>query len=229
MFLADTDIVRAYPAVSCVLYWSKDTTLPDHGQQHLNALHISKSLYKFCPRVLQAVNTLPKKEVRRDIQRHPIEQIHDINRIAGSTEEIHHGLSLPLEYVQVTNPIPDKHRPNKVTAIRPLLPIRRKDAVSQERAPKVMEALALAIVGKIPGQHGFDMIRLASGKRSHNAPGVALDAVRTGFCSMVDEDRVEEVKEPVLVLRFGGVHDKADCFSQFSILLFQLIRATGNT
>ena len=166
--------------------------LPDHRQQHLNTLHIRKSLYELRPRILQTINPLSKQKLRRNIQRHAIKQIHNINRFTRSPQKIHHGLCLPIKNLQIANPIPDKHRSNQVPALMPLLAIRGEDTITQERRPEIMETWTLPVISEITRQHGFDMLRLARVEGAHDAPGIALDAVRAGIGGIFVDGGIEE-------------------------------------
>lgn len=133
---------------------------------------------------------MAQQKLGRDIQGHPIEQIHDIKGLARWPKQTHHDLSPALEDIQIGDAILDEHGPDELPTGSPLLAIGGEDTIAQKRRPEIVKALALAKIRKIAGQHGLDMVRVAGKEIPHRAGDVALDAVgalRCGITKVVGE------------------------------------------
>jgi hypothetical protein len=162
-------------------------------------------------RILQAMDAVAQQKLGRDIQGHPIEQVHDIEWLARCSKQTHHDLRPALEYVQVGNAIFDEHGPNEMPTGTPQLAIGGEDTVTQKWRPEVMKQLALAKIGKIAGQHGLDMIRVAGHDISRRSRDVALDAVGAlwrGIAKVV----IEKVQKPVLFVSLASAEEKAQFY-----------------
>lgn len=136
-----------------------------------------KRLDKLCLGVLKTVDAVTKQKLGRHVQRHAIEQVHDVEGLTRPAEQAHHDLRPPLKDLQIADAVLDEHRPDQMPAVGPLPAIGREDAVAQERTPRLMEPLALAKVGKVARQHGLDVLGLPREDVQHAAGEVALDAV----------------------------------------------------
>lgn len=106
--------------------------LQQYREHYLHALHICESLYKLRPRIFEAVDAFTEEEVRRHINRHAIKEILEVNGLPRLRELVYHGGCPPLEDVQVTDAILDKHGPDKVSAFMPLLVVGCEDRVSKK-------------------------------------------------------------------------------------------------
>ena len=101
-----------------------------------------------------------------------------------------------LENRQITDPVPDKLRPDQRPAGMPLLPIRREDAVAQKVLPILMERPTLAIVLELRRQDGLDVLRLGGEDEALRAD-LRLDRVRRPGRSEAGEEPFPELEVAV--------------------------------
>lgn len=104
------------------------------------------------------------------------------------------GLDMTLKTVQVTHAVPRKLRPDQLATGVPLGAVGRKDAVAQKVLPLVVEALALAKVGKLRGQQRLDIVRVR-GEDDAQVQDARLGGPGAGLA--------EDVVAPVLEVLLG--------------------------
>lgn len=194
--------------------WAEEDVL-ENGQNHLHALHLHKRPRKVAPRILQRAHTLPQQEIRRHIQRHPVKQVTHVDRLARGRHLAQHRARPAVKDVQVAHAVAREHGPDQRAALVPAVAVGREDAVAQERAPRVVEHVALAKVGELGRQHRLDVLGLA---RQQDAPAGERhfhDVGRRGRGVAVDG--VEVVEEAVVGLHVGRLEEPVDgCISTTS-------------
>lgn len=126
----------------------------------------------------------------------PEKQRRHIHLLPSPTHQAQQHVDMLLENRQVTDPIPDKLRPDQRPTGMPLLPIRREDAVSQKILPILMKRPALAIVLELRRQDGLDVLRLGGEDEALRAD-LRLDRVRRPGRSEAGEEPFPELEVAV--------------------------------
>lgn len=67
-----------------------------------------------------------------------------------------------LKDLSIDNPLTDKHGPNQMSRLRPLLTIRDEDTISQKVIPLFVKLLAFTIVSKLTGKDCLDVLVVSS-------------------------------------------------------------------
>ncbi len=98
--------------------------------------------------LFQAVHASTQEEVRRDIESHPVQEIHDVHRLTRTWQFAQEGISPLFEDHKISNFVLDEHGPNQASTILPKLAIGREDAVSKKWAPCLVKLRAFAEVRK---------------------------------------------------------------------------------
>ena len=107
--------------------------------------------------LVQAVDIFTQEKVCRGVQRPPVEQILEIDRLAAAWQFGEQLVRAVVEYRQVAKPVSRKHGADHATAVMPLLSVDSKDTIAEERPPELVPLWTMTEAGEVGRKDGLDL------------------------------------------------------------------------